>query len=147
MERNAIYTQAGRKKLGQLIRTARGSHSYRELENITGVSDTVIRRLELGDINTPDAITLVRLAHFMRCPKEDLEGVLFEQPLRGGLEKIGIAEEIFVNVKQLSIPEIARLNAMISKYLFENLSQSEFNGFKQELGDSADSNVKIDKVH
>jgi transcriptional regulator with XRE-family HTH domain len=60
--------------LGQLIRQARerAGLSRRNLEAITGISRTMLHRLELDHVDDPSADTLLRLADALELNSDDL---------------------------------------------------------------------------
>ena len=68
--------------LGQLIRQARerAGLSLRNLEAITGISRTMLHRLELDQVYDPSADTLLRLADALELNSDDLFILMGHQP-------------------------------------------------------------------
>lgn len=111
MEKN-FYTQEGLIKLGQIVRQARGKLSYRDFESLTGVSHATIRRLELGDVKTPDFATLARIAPRTPYVVEELQAIAFQKP-QGEVRQYRVAEDVMPIVMDLPATEAARLAQMI----------------------------------
>src|SRR5579859_1106707 len=79
MESNAAQTP---KTLGELIRQARerAGLSLRNLEAITGISRTMLHRLELDQVDDPSADTLLRLADALELNSDDLFILMGHEP-------------------------------------------------------------------
>jgi transcriptional regulator with XRE-family HTH domain len=107
-----LYTEQGLLRLAEIIKQARGNRSYREFENVTGVSHATIRRLELREVTTPEDTTLSQIAPFTPYTYEELKAIAQERE-RGEIRKYRIAEDILPMVKELPVTEAARLAQMI----------------------------------
>lgn len=70
------------KTLGELVRKARerAGLSLRNLEAITGISRTMLHRLELDQLDDPSADTLLRIADALELNSDDLFIFLGHQP-------------------------------------------------------------------
>lgn len=70
------------KTLGELIHQARerAGLSLRNLEAITGISRTMLHRLELNQVDDPSADTLLRLADALELNSDDLFILMGHQP-------------------------------------------------------------------
>lgn len=68
--------------LGAMIRQARerAKLSLRNLEAITGISRTMLHRLELDQVDDPSADTLLRLADALELNSDDLFILMGHQP-------------------------------------------------------------------
>jgi transcriptional regulator with XRE-family HTH domain len=68
--------------LGELVRHARerAGLSLRNLEAITGISRTMLHRLELDQLENPSADTLLRLADALELNSDDLFILLGHEP-------------------------------------------------------------------
>jgi len=68
--------------LGTRIRQARerAGLSLRNLEAITGISHTMLHRLELDELDNPSAATLRRLADALELDSDDLFALMGYQP-------------------------------------------------------------------
>lgn len=113
---NAIYTQEGLRKLGTMIREARGSLSYRAFEQKIGVSHGTIRNLEIGDANTPAVQTLAKIARYLGLKLEEVQALLSEKPVISNRAYFS-AEDIKPMVRDLPITEASRLGKWIFDYL------------------------------
>jgi transcriptional regulator with XRE-family HTH domain len=71
--------------LGELIRQARerAGLSLRNLEAVTGISRTMLHRLESNHIDDPGADTLLRLADALELNSDDLFILMGYQPSTG----------------------------------------------------------------
>jgi transcriptional regulator with XRE-family HTH domain len=107
-----LYTEQGLLKLAQIIKQARGSRSYRELEALSGVSHATIRRLEFSDVKNPDIATLANLAVHTPYSLEELIAVA-EERQKVDIRQYRTAEEAIGVVDQLNHQEAAKLAQMI----------------------------------
>jgi transcriptional regulator with XRE-family HTH domain len=64
------------RRLGALLREARGDRSPAEVSARSGVSLEVLRKIESGRVPTPTFFTVAALAHALGVPLDDLAGAL-----------------------------------------------------------------------
>jgi transcriptional regulator with XRE-family HTH domain len=82
MDSNAVQTP---KTLGELIRQARerAGLSLRNLEAITGISRTMLHRLELNQVDAPSAATNARMSFFVSASRSSTSGNSFRSSMTG----------------------------------------------------------------
>jgi transcriptional regulator with XRE-family HTH domain len=107
----SLFTEAGLLKLAEIVKQARGERSYREFEEITGISHTTIQRLEGVKVKNPDVATLSKLAPHTPYSVEELVSIAGES--KTDVREYRTAEEAMAVVGQLSKQEMARLGQMI----------------------------------
>jgi transcriptional regulator with XRE-family HTH domain len=107
-----LYTETGLSRLAEIIKTARGQHSLREFEAVTGVSHATLRRLELCQVHNPEDNTLSHIAPFTSYTLEELKAIAQERE-RGEVRKYRLAEDVMPIVLELPDREAARLAQMI----------------------------------
>jgi transcriptional regulator with XRE-family HTH domain len=106
------YTQSGLLQLARIVKQARGKHSYREFEKISGVSHSTIRRLERCQVKNPEKSTWQKIApHTDYCTEELI--AIGEQKEKAEIREYRTAEEALPVIEQLSNKEAARLAQMI----------------------------------
>ena len=66
------------RRLGALLRAARGDRSPAEVATASGVSLEALRKIESGRVPTPTFFTVAALAHALGLPLDDLAGQLGE---------------------------------------------------------------------
>jgi len=64
------------RRLGALLRSARGSRSPAEVSAASGVSLEVLRKIESGRVPTPTFFTVAALARALDLPLDELAGAL-----------------------------------------------------------------------
>ncbi|MGY1721994.1 helix-turn-helix domain-containing protein [Blastococcus sp. SYSU DS0533] len=64
------------RRLGALLRSARGDRSPAEVSAASGVSLEVLRKIESGRVPTPTFFTVAALARALDLPLDDLAGAL-----------------------------------------------------------------------
>jgi transcriptional regulator with XRE-family HTH domain len=64
------------RRLGALLRTARGDRSPAEVAAASGVSLETLRKIESGRVPTPTFFTVAALAGAMDLPLDELAGAL-----------------------------------------------------------------------
>jgi len=64
------------RRLGALLREARGDRSPAEVAASSGVSLEVLRKIESGRVPTPTFFTVAALAHALALPLDQLAGQL-----------------------------------------------------------------------
>jgi transcriptional regulator with XRE-family HTH domain len=111
-ELQPMFTEPGLLKLAQIVKQARKERSYRDFEEITGISHTTIRRLELTEVKNPDVATLSKLAPHTPYCVEELVSIAGENH-KAEIREYRTAEEAMAVVGQLSKQEAARLAQMI----------------------------------
>lgn len=112
MSNRTFYTKNGLKKLGEIVRQARGNLSYREFEPICGVSHGTIRRMELGDVKMPDYATLLRLAPHTPYTIEEIQAIAAERE-PGDMRKYRTYQDVLPMVMELPDQELAKLGQAI----------------------------------
>jgi transcriptional regulator with XRE-family HTH domain len=71
------------RRLGALIRAARGDRSPAEIAALSGVSLEALRKIETGRVPTPAFFTVVALARALDVPLERFAGI--DEPAEGSL--------------------------------------------------------------
>lgn len=66
------------RRLGALLRSARGDRSPAEVSAASGVSLEVLRKIESGRVPTPTFFTVAALARALDLPLDELAGALDE---------------------------------------------------------------------
>ena len=112
MSNKTLYTEAGVSRLAAIVRQARGNRSYREFQNLTGVSHATIRRLELQEVKSPEDLTLAAIAPYTPYTYEELKAIATERQ-RGEIRSYRVAEDLLPYVRELPDSEAARLAQMI----------------------------------
>ena len=64
------------RRLGSLLRTARGDRSPAEVAAASGVSPEVLRKIESGRVPTPAFFTVAALARALDLPLDELAAAL-----------------------------------------------------------------------
>lgn len=105
------FTEAGLLKLAEIVKQARGERSYRDFEELTGISHTTIQRLEGVKVKNPDVVTFSKLAPHTPYSVEELVSIAGES--KTDVREYRTAEEAMAVVGQLSKQEMARLGQMI----------------------------------
>ncbi|MGY1630873.1 helix-turn-helix domain-containing protein [Geodermatophilus sp. SYSU D01186] len=78
----AAERERGR-RLGALLRTARGDRSPAEIAAVSGVSLEALRKIETGRVPTPAFFTVAALARALDLPLERLAAI--DEPAEGSL--------------------------------------------------------------
>ena len=73
------------RRLGALLRAARGDRSPAEVSATSGVSIEVLRKIESGRVPTPTFFTVAALAHALGVPLDQLAGQLGGDTARSAL--------------------------------------------------------------
>lgn len=131
------YSLQGRIRLGKLIRQTRGGLSYREFDELVGISHGQIRKLELGEVANPDRRTLQKLGAKMGYSFEEIHAILTESPPSNGSRHYYTVEEIMNLVRDLPLSEVGRLGQQIFSYL---LALDELPARQQEPSNGGRSN-------
>jgi transcriptional regulator with XRE-family HTH domain len=84
----------------------------REFEELTGVSDAVVRRLELQEVKNPDDVTLIRIAPRTPYTFEELKAIAQERQV-AEIRKYRVAEDLLPMANELPVQERARLAQLI----------------------------------
>jgi transcriptional regulator with XRE-family HTH domain len=77
----AAERERGR-RLGALLRSARGTRSPAEVAAASGVGLETLRKIESGRVPTPAFFTVAALARTLDLPLDELAGALDGAPLR-----------------------------------------------------------------
>jgi transcriptional regulator with XRE-family HTH domain len=110
----SLTTEGGLSKLAEVIKQARGSHSYRDFESVTGVSHATIRRLELCEVKSPDVETLEKLSRYTPYSTSELLTIAHGRGFQSAsIRHYLIAEDVLPMVNELPPKEAARLAQMI----------------------------------
>ena len=64
------------RRLGALLRSARGARSPAEIAAASGVSQEALRKIESGRVPTPAFFTVAALARALDLPLDELAGAL-----------------------------------------------------------------------
>jgi transcriptional regulator with XRE-family HTH domain len=64
------------RRLGALLRSARGTRSPAEVSEASGVGLEVLRKIESGRVPTPTFFTVAALARALELPLDELAGAL-----------------------------------------------------------------------
>lgn len=107
-----LYTEAGLSTLANIIKQARGSMSYREFQEITGVSHATIRRLENVEVKAPEDATLAAIASQTPYAYEELKAIATQRQ-QIEVRKYLVAEDLLPYVNELPDVEAARLAQII----------------------------------
>lgn len=106
------YTLEGLRRLAQIVKDARRNRSYREFEELTGLSHATIRRLELEEVKEPKDSTLEAIAPHTPYSLEELKAIATEKE-SSPIREYRVAEDLLPYVNQLPDIEAARLAQMI----------------------------------
>lgn len=115
MSNRKFYKPEGLRKLAEIVRLARGSLSYREFQEITGISHGTIRRIEIQDAKIPDYETLAKLAYpITPYTLEELQAIAMHRVEESiDIRQYRTAEDVLPMVMELPPSEIARLGQML----------------------------------
>lgn len=113
------YTVEGLRKLSLIVKSAMGDMSYREFEETTQISHTVIRRIVICKAKMPDRGTLEKLASPVTpYTYEQLQLILMKRDIdESDFKQYRTAQELFPLVLELPRKEIAELAKMIINHL------------------------------
>jgi transcriptional regulator with XRE-family HTH domain len=76
------------RRLGAVLRAARGERSMSEVAAASGVSVETLRKIESGRIPTPAFFTVVALATALQLPLEDLSATCSHVARGGGATQV-----------------------------------------------------------
>lgn len=121
------YTKKGLEALGTIVRATRGDRTYREFEadvakileehGVDGrISHGTIRRVEIGDLKSPDYNTLAKLAWATSYTLEELQAIMSERDPFQVERQYRVAEDLYPLVNQLSEVEAGKL----ARYIIES---------------------------
>lgn len=132
------YTEKGVKKVGIIIQNARKALnlSFREFESKTGIDHSVLRRLELGELSSPDFSHFACIAPFTHYTVWELQAIAAEVEAPGTGSKFPNAESVMPIVRNLPLVEVFRLGQMIFDY-FHSI----------EVADRWEQRIKGDSVN
>jgi transcriptional regulator with XRE-family HTH domain len=107
----------GTRELGSLIRERRKGVTQEQLEELTGVSQGMISRLERGEIQRPNLEFVRAIGAALDTPYEELVGALFGSQFKAGA--MVEADEILAKWRVLDIPpDVTSDELLLLKHLF-----------------------------
>jgi transcriptional regulator with XRE-family HTH domain len=117
----------GTRELGSLIRERRKGVTQEQLEELTGVSQGMISRLERGEIQRPNLEFVRAIGAALDTPYEELVGALFGSQFKASA--LVEADEIVAKWRLLDIPPDVRTDELLMlKHLFRGIR-----GFRDEV--------------
>jgi transcriptional regulator with XRE-family HTH domain len=147
MESTTIASSAGIQALAKIVEEARKTRgsSYRDFGLLTGISHATLRRLELGQIASPEVQTLQKLAPYTDYNASELVAIVGGRPVESVRDVLTVSD-IWPAVERLPRAEqLKMLHRLIDLLCGENrpLTRPEFQQRIQREEEALATTTKI----